>query len=172
MAIATVATWNVNFLQANGIPDKITVKMKTKFKLILSSLLIVCIFIGCNDSNTGSKDGFLKRYSLRGKLYDEDIVMQPIGLFATDSMLVIVSPHVYNGFGQIFNLNNDLEKVGEFGNIGNGPSEFIYPEPTFAGDNYFYIQNVNARGKTFRLFICEWQLLCFFGNEYTLYSIL
>jgi len=119
--------------------------MKAKFKLIMFTFSIVCVFIRCNDSNTGNKDGFLKQYSLHGKLFDKDIVMRPLGLFAIDSMLFIISSGVSDGFGQIFNLKNDLEEVGEFGNIGNGPEEFISPEPTFVGDNYFFIQNTNAR---------------------------
>ena len=120
--------------------------MKTKFALVLFSFSIICVFLGCKNSKKGSQDRLLTtEHSLQGELYDKDIIMRPISLFTIDSMLFIVSPMVSNGFGQIFDLNNDLEKLGEFGNIGHGPDEFVIPEPTFVGDDYFYMQDVNGR---------------------------
>jgi len=118
--------------------------MATNSKLILLALSVICIVIGCGDSNTGSKNVFLKRYLLHGSTYDNDIVMRPVGIFTIDSLLFIVSSGIHDNFGQIFNLNKNLEQVGVFGNIGQGPGEFLNPEPTFVGDDYFYMQNINA----------------------------
>lgn len=120
-------------------------KMRAKFKLIIFTFLIGCFFIKCSNLKTENRNGSFREYSLHGQLYDKDIVMRPFGLFTLDSMLFIVSSGISDGFGQVFNLQNDLEELGVFGNIGNGPDEFISPELTFVGDNYFFMQNVNAR---------------------------
>lgn len=94
-------------------------------KHFLLSCVIALSIVGCRTKQS-DKSEFAPEITISHTVQNPDIFAQlPEGFFKLDSILVVLSPRIGDGFGRLISRNS-FQEVGHFGTQGKGPTEVIW----------------------------------------------
>lgn len=107
--------------------------------------LIIVVFalmmFGCGDGNK-NKTTHVTEYNLKHKFHKELFFNAP-KLAVMGDYLIISDIYQRDSICRLYAIDKGMEEVAAYGNIGNGPGEFIQPALTYAGEDEFFMNEVN-----------------------------
>ena len=107
-------------IQVGTLPIIQIITMKSL--IIIYVTLFCCLFTGCNQSIKKTE-----RLTINPITLTKGLEMKRVANFiCTDKYLFVQDPQLVNNFIKVYDLEGNF--ISEFGNIGNGPEEFIVPE--------------------------------------------
>ena len=113
-----------------------------RIRYSLSLMLVVAFITGCQIDKVVDSDGFQSVYSLTHKSHGEVFLRQP-QIRVANSALIMVSHLDSETVCRFYSIDNQVEEIGSFGKIGNGPDEFLQPVLTYADGDEFGINDIN-----------------------------